>query len=62
MNEAAKKRILFVDDEPLVLKGLQRTLRKRRAEWETTFASTGKERMDIQVADDHAPSRGGRGA
>ena len=47
MNEVAKKRILFVDDEPLVLKGLQRTLRKRRAEWETAFASTGKEALEI---------------
>ena len=47
MNEVAKKRILFVDDEPLVLKGLQRTLRKRRAEWETAFASSGKEALEI---------------
>jgi YesN/AraC family two-component response regulator len=47
MNEVAKRRILFVDDEPLVLKGLQRTLRKRRAEWETAFASTGKEALEI---------------
>ena len=47
MNEIAKRRILFVDDEPLVLKGLQRTLRKRRAEWETVFASNGKEALDI---------------
>ena len=47
MTEISKKRILFVDDEPLVLKGLQRTLRKRRAEWDTAFASSGKEALEI---------------
>ena len=47
MNEIIKKRILFVDDEPMVLKGLQRTLRKRRAEWDTVFASNGKEALEI---------------
>ena len=47
MNEITKKRILFVDDEPMVLKGLQRTLRKRRAEWDTVFASNGKEALEI---------------
>ncbi|MDX2500532.1 MAG: response regulator [Deltaproteobacteria bacterium] len=47
MTEIAKKQILFVDDEPLVLKGLQRTLRKMRAEWDTTFASGGKQALDI---------------
>jgi len=47
MTEIAKKQILFVDDEPLVLKGLQRSLRKMRAEWDTTFASGGKQALDI---------------
>jgi len=28
-----KKRILFVDDDPLVLTGLQRMLRSLRQEW-----------------------------
>jgi len=42
-----KKRILFVDDEPMVLKGLQRTLRKMRNEWEMTFTSSGQEALDI---------------
>ena len=31
----------------MVLKGLQRTLRKMRAEWEMTFASSSKEALDI---------------
>jgi len=47
MNEDAKKRILFVDDEPMVLKGLQRTLRKMRNEWEMTFTSSAREALDI---------------
>ena len=47
MTEIAKKQILFVDDEPLVLKGLQRSLRKMRTEWDTTFASGGKQALDI---------------
>ena len=47
MNENAKKRILFVDDEPMVLKGLQRTLRKMRNEWEMTFTSSAREALDI---------------
>lgn len=42
-----KKRILFVDDEPMVLKGLQRILRKMRHEWDMTFTSSGKEALDI---------------
>ena len=47
MNDQAKRRILFVDDEPMVLKGLQRALRKMRAEWEMTFTSSSKEALDI---------------
>ena len=47
MNEPTKRRILFVDDEPMVLKGLQRTLRKLRNEWEMTFASGSKEALDM---------------
>ncbi|MBT8370374.1 MAG: HDOD domain-containing protein [Deltaproteobacteria bacterium] len=47
MNDILQKRILFVDDEPMVLKGLQRILRKMRNEWEMTFASSGKEALDI---------------
>lgn len=35
------KRILFVDDEPNVLEGLQRMLRPMRHEWEMAFASDG---------------------
>lgn len=47
MNDQTKRRILFVDDEPMVLKGLQRTLRKLRDEWEMAFTSSSKEALDI---------------
>jgi len=47
MNEIAKKRILFVDDEPMILQGLQRTFRKMRHEWGMAFASGGKEALQI---------------
>ncbi len=47
MNEILTKRILFVDDEPMVLKGLQRTLRRMRNEWDMTFVSNGDEALDI---------------
>ena len=47
MSEAKKKRILFVDDEPLVLKGLQRTLRKMRNEWDMAFATSGARALAI---------------
>lgn len=51
MNDQTKKRILFVDDEPLVLKGLQRTLRKMRAEWEMVFTESSKQALDILASE-----------
>ena len=47
MDDQSKKRILFVDDEPMVLKGLQRTLRKMRSEWDMVFTESGKQALDI---------------
>ncbi|MDJ0988240.1 MAG: response regulator [Desulfobacterales bacterium] len=47
MTDQTKRRILFVDDEPMVLKGLQRSLRKMRAEWDMRFTSSSKEALDI---------------
>ncbi len=46
------KRILFVDDEPLVLQGIQRSLRGMRAEWEIELANSGAEAVVAMV---HAP-------
>ena len=48
------KRILFVDDESMVLSGLQRSLRLMRSEWEMVFAPGGNEAlaaMDLQPFD-----------
>ena len=39
------KRILFVDDEPMLLSGLQRSLRPMRSEWEMVFAAGGNEAL-----------------
>lgn len=40
-------RILFVDDEPLLLDGLQRSLRPLRKEWNAAFAGGGEEALDL---------------
>ena len=47
MSDKSKIRVLFVDDEPMVLKGLQRSLRKMRNEWEMVFTSSSKEALEI---------------
>jgi len=45
------KRILFVDDEPMVLQGIQRSLRGMRAEWHAEFATSGAEALEIMSRD-----------
>jgi HD-like signal output (HDOD) protein/CheY-like chemotaxis protein len=42
-----KKRILFVDDEPNILHGLQRMLRPKREEWDMDFAEGGLKALDL---------------
>ncbi len=42
-----RKRLLFVDDEPMVLKGLQRSLRGMRKEWAMTFVADGREALEV---------------
>jgi HD-like signal output (HDOD) protein len=67
MNKKIKRRILFVDDEPMVLKGLQRTLRKMTQEWDMTFVTSGraalnvlgKKPMDVIVSDLRMPEMDG---
>jgi HD-like signal output (HDOD) protein len=61
------KRIIFVDDEALVLQGLQRMLRPLRNEWEMEFVDSGAkalERMaqapfDVVVSDMRMPGMNG---
>ena len=67
MSENKKKRIIFVDDEPLVLKGIQRTLRKMGDVWEIAFASSAEEAlaildqkpMDVIISDMKMPKMDG---
>jgi CheY-like chemotaxis protein len=44
------KRILFVDDDPTLLAGLQNVLHKDRRRWEMTFALGGAEAIDKLAA------------
>ena len=61
------KRVLFVDDEPLVLEGLQRMLFNMRREWEMRFAHGGHEALrmmaeapaDVVVSDMRMPEMNG---
>lgn len=46
-DHPAKTRVLFVDDEPLVLQGLQRMLRPLRAEWEMAFVESGQAALQL---------------
>ncbi len=41
------KRVMFVDDEPNILQGLQRMLRSKREEWELYFANNGEEALHL---------------
>src|SRR5664280_1239179 len=45
------KRILFVDDEPNILAGLERTLRPMRTQWEMEFVSGGDEALQALALD-----------
>jgi HD-like signal output (HDOD) protein/CheY-like chemotaxis protein len=42
--------LLFVDDEPRVLQGLQRQLRAMRQEWEMHFVESGGQALDYMAA------------
>ena len=46
---SAKKRILFVDDEPMVLQGLQRMLRHMRTDWDMAFVESGSKALDLMA-------------
>ena len=61
------KKILFVDDEPNVLQGLQRMLHSMRQEWALTFVGSGEEALealsndsfDVIVSDIRMPQMDG---
>ncbi|MDP2877138.1 MAG: response regulator [Holophaga sp.] len=62
-----KKRILFVDDEPNVLSGLQRMLRSMRDDWEMIFVDSGPKALqemaqrsfDVVISDMRMPGMNG---
>jgi HD-like signal output (HDOD) protein len=64
---AMKKSILFVDDEPNVLEGLQRLLRSKREEWDMAFIGGGAQALalvktrhfDVIVSDMRMPGMDG---
>lgn len=43
------KRILFVDDEPMILEAIQHSLRSMRREWEVKFANSGAEALETMA-------------
>jgi HD-like signal output (HDOD) protein len=61
------KRILFVDDEPMILDGLRRMLRGMRNEWEMHFVDSGEAALallaqtpcDVVVSDMRMPAMNG---
>ncbi len=65
MND--KPRILFVDDQPEILRGLQRMLRRERDRWELAFAGSAEEALarlaetpcDVIVTDMRMPDMDG---
>jgi len=44
------KTLLFIDDEPKVLQGLQRQLRLMRHEWDMHFIGSGREALEFMAA------------
>ena len=44
------KNLLFVDDEPRVLQGLQRQLHAMRNEWNMNFVGAGQQALDFMAA------------
>jgi HD-like signal output (HDOD) protein/CheY-like chemotaxis protein len=48
-RQPVKKRILFVDDEEMVLQGLKRMLRPCRDEWDMVFVDSGAKALDVMA-------------
>ncbi len=45
-----KRTILFVDDEPRLLRALKNSLRKQRREWDMHFAAGGDEALEVMAS------------
>src|SRR5437868_4555053 len=45
-TDPARSRLLFVDDEELVLQGLKRSLHSMRAQWDMTFVGSGASALE----------------
>jgi YesN/AraC family two-component response regulator len=52
-REATLKKILFVDDEPKILEGLKRMLYPLRNEWQTAFATNGRQALQLLSESDY---------
>src|ERR1035438_3409471 len=52
-TEAKRSRLLFVDDESLVLQGLQRTLHGMRGQWDMTFVGGGEQALEALDREPH---------
>lgn len=52
MGSETERRILFVDDEPKVLEGLERMLYPMRQSWQMTFAGSGEQALKLLSASD----------
>ena len=51
MKTAATARVLFVDDEPLVVQALQRMLRRLSDEWDMVFVTSGQEALQAMQSE-----------
>jgi len=67
MTVPAKTRVMFVDDQPVILELIQLTVRAMNEEWETSFAHSAEEALELLaqapyglvVSDMHLPGLSG---